>query len=345
MLTTKTKPELLEEITQAIADQVLTPEDLERFAISDRSYAQTSETDRASTESPHHDNHSLSAVDVLFHIAGLILFVAIVSFIIQSWEAGSTGGHILLSGGVGVILWVVAAVLNRQSQTAILEGLKSSLLLTGSLSLILGAYIITNELLGTYDKLDFFPFAVMLLVVSALHFAFDRVVKSNIILLLGIFLAVAAFPVAFFGILSDVNAPVDAWAVVFLLTAALLAAAPRALMKVYTDKPGLGRVFDSFAAFIALGAMYVASFGSHDVLWLFALILAIIGLFYASIIRREKPLLGSASVFLVIAIITISFRYFSDFGVTFSLIVAAAGILGTAAISTTISKKYLSSQG
>lgn len=341
MTTLKSKPELLQEITGALANSVITPQDLEQFIINPTpTYAQATEADHTSVVEPAQVSRHLSAVDALFYIAGLILFAAIVSTIVQSWEAGDVAWHLFLTLGTGTALWIVAAILARQRQTAILEGLKNALILTGSLSLILGGYIVTNELLGTYDELDFFPFAVTMAVIAVIHLAFDRLMKNSFTLLLGIMLGVFAVPLAFFGILRDIEAPVDAWAVVILLTAGLLAAAARVAGRIYPERPGVSRAFDSFAAFIGLGAMYAASFGDFGVMWLFLLIIGIIGLFYASIIRHEKPLLGSASVFLVIAIITISFRYFSEFGVTVSLVIAALGLLGTAAIATTISKKY-----
>lgn len=342
---TKTKPELLDEITQALAENIISPSDLEQFMIApSQTYVEAKEAERATPPNMPDNSHRLSAVEILFYIAGLILFAAIVTNIVQSWEEGNAIGHIFLSSGTGLLLWVVAAVLHRQQQTAILEGLKNSLLLTGSLSLILGGYIITNEMLGAYDQIDFFPFAVTMAILAALHLAFDRVMKNSITLLFGILLGVLAFPTAFFGTLRDINASVDVWSVVILLTAGLITASTRIMAKVDPERPGVKRAFDSLAAFIGLGAMYIASFGDHGVLWLSLLVIGIIGLFYASIAWQEKPLLGSASVFLVITIITISFRYFSDFGVTFSLVIAATGLLGTAALATTISKKYFPSQ-
>ena len=62
-----------------------------------------------------------------------------------------------------------------------------------------------------------------------------------------------------------------------------------------------------------------------------------------SIAHQSRYLLGSASFFLVLTIITIPFKYFSDYGVTTSLIIASVGLLGTAAAATSINKSYLKS--
>jgi len=42
----------------------------------------------------------------------------------------------------------------------------------------------------------------------------------------------------------------------------------------------------------------------------------------------------------VVAVLTISFKYFSGAGVTVSLVIAALGLLGSAAVATSINKKY-----
>jgi hypothetical protein len=55
---------------------------------------------------------------------------------------------------------------------------------------------------------------------------------------------------------------------------------------------------------------------------------------------QNKHLLGNASFFMVLTIVTISFKYFSGYGITFSLIVAAIGLLGSAAVASNIHKKY-----
>lgn len=354
MTSTQSKEQLLETITQAIADNVITPDDLEQFIIAPSMHyveAKQIATSEAiapaatpvAPEAIHNvsdASHRLSAVEILFYIAGLILFAAIVSVIVQSWTDGNVFGHVLLSAGVGTLMWVTAFVLHNQRQTPIVEGLKNSLLLTGSLSLLFGGFIIANEVAGINSMFDFFPYALVFAVVGILHLAFDRLVRSGLTLMLGILLLVMSFPVALFSFLQDANAPVDAWAAVMLVSCVLLAAATRVVARIDSERSGIGHSFDSLAAFFALLAMYIASFGENGIFWLFILIVSIIGLFYASIVRQEKSFLGSGSLFLIIAIITISFRYFSSFGVSFCLVMAAAGLLGTAAVATTINKTY-----
>lgn len=108
----------------------------------------------------------------------------------------------------------------------------------------------------------------------------------------------------------------------------------------YLDRPKIQDAFDPLAAFVGLLAMYVASFGEYGVLWQVLLISSVFGIFYLSIIAQNKHLLGNGSFFLVLAVITISFRYFSGYSVTISLIVATLGLLGTAAIAASINRKY-----
>ena len=86
--------------------------------------------------------------------------------------------------------------------------------------------------------------------------------------------------------------------------------------------------------------MYVASYTDYDIAWVVILIASVLGIFYLSIVTQNKQLLKSGSFFMILTIITISFRYFSGLGVTVSLIVATLGLLGTAVVISSINKKY-----
>lgn len=341
MIPKKTREQLLDEITRALADHIITPDDLRQYIITpSQQHAPKVVAEQIPATTPH--KQRLTAVEVLFYIAGLILFAAIVSIIVQSGDSNVIE-NFLLSGGVGALLWFVAYVLYRRPSTIIMNGLMNSLLLTGSLSLLLGGFILVNEIISSQNNVPFIPSALVFLAVGLLHLAFDRIIKNSITLLLGILFLVMAFPVMCFGLLQDLDAPLGAWSFVVIMASALLAATTRVLSAMNPDRSGLKHAYDSLAAFVAMTAMYVASFGDGGIIWLIILIGSIVGLFYVSIIRRERPLLGSASIFLVITIITIAFRYFSSFGTSFSLITAAAGLLGTAAIAATINKRYFDS--
>ena len=103
---------------------------------------------------------------------------------------------------------------------------------------------------------------------------------------------------------------------------------------------GLGQLVNELSERYDLAGMYAASFGDFGLLWYLALVASVIGIFYLSIINQNKKLLGTASFFMVLTVITLSFRYFSGYGATTSLILATIGLLGTAAIASSINKKY-----
>ena len=86
--------------------------------------------------------------------------------------------------------------------------------------------------------------------------------------------------------------------------------------------------------------MYVSTYGDRSFMWFILLVASILGIVDASVLMQDKHLLFSASFFLVISIITISFKYFSGFGVSTSLVLATVGLLGSAAAASTIHKKY-----
>lgn len=329
----KTKQELLSELREAQEAGVLTSDDLMPFI------SESSKND--SSEAVTHDTASkLSAVDILFYIAGIILFAAILSLIAQTWESGALL-HIIVSVGSAAGMWSLAVYLIKSPLTSDLRnGLINSLLLTGSLLSIVGGYILVNEVLGGYDEINFFAAGVMFLILGAIHAGLDHIVQKKLILLMGILLAVASIPAVIFELLQSVEAIFDVWVGTIMLAAALLPLATSTVAKLYPKQESIKNSFDGFASFLILACMYVASFGDYSGLWYILLVGSIIGLFYLSIVAKNKQFLGSGSIFMVLTIITLSFKYFSGLGVTTSLIIAAAGLLGTAAVASNISKKY-----
>lgn len=326
----RTKDEILAELREGLESGALTEADIKTLIA--KSPEKTVENERKPG--------MLSAVDIMFYIAGIVLFSAVMSSIMLSWDPGNALVNILMSAVLGVALWGMAYTLMRSAeQSDVRRGLTNSLLMTGSLLIVVGGYIITNEIVGGYNEINFLPFAVTLLIIGGIHISFDKIIKRNLILLMGVLLATVAFPSLMFGILQDADLPSDVVSVVMVASAGLLAYATRVVGRMHPERK-LNRSFDSFAAFVAMISMYFASYGEYSILWFGALIGSILGVFYLSIVLQNKHLLGSASFFMVLTIITISFKYFSGFGVTFSLVAATVGLLGSAAIASNINKKY-----
>lgn len=334
----RAREEILQEVQAGLESGVITEADLSLFITATPAPAPAPP---ALAQVVEEGDNKLSAVDVMFYVAGFVLFAAILSIIVQSWSDGNPLTHILLSAGVGMLLWSVAYFLitgNSQSDTR--KGLVNSLLLTGSLSIIAGGYIITNHVVGGFGEVNFVPAAFMLLVVGLMHVGLDRLIRHDLTLLIGVFLAVASFPALLFGILQDTEVSAEIWAGVFIATTLLLVAAARMVAKISPGRTNLATAFDSLAAFLSLLTMYSWSFGDYGVLWLCLLIGSIFGIFYLSIVAQNKHLLGNGSFFLVLTVITVSFKYFSGYGVTASLVIATLGLLGTAAVAASINRKY-----
>lgn len=330
----KDKQQLLAELKEALRSGVLSEADILPFVRT----ASTPQLGLPQTTLERPQPHSV--VDVMFYVAGIVFFVTVMSIIVQSWSDENPLTNILLSAGTGALLWgIVYYLLKNQQQTDIRQGLTNTLLLTGSLLLIVGGYIITNEIVGGYGDVNFIPIAVAFLLLSGIHLAFDRLIRKDLLILLGVLLGVAAFTALLFGFLQQADAAMDIWAFVVVLSGGLLAYATRVVARVYPDRTLTSR-FDFIAAFIALGAMYMASFGDYGVVWLTALIASVFGIFYLSIVAKNQQLLVSGSFFLVLAVVMLSFKYFSGFGATASLIVATMGLLGSAAIASSIHRRY-----
>lgn len=283
----------------------------------------------------------LSAVDLMFYVAGIVLFAAVMSLIIQSWGSGRHLVQIAESAGVGLLLWGLSYYLVKSPlRSDLRKGLINALNVTGSLLVIVGGFIAAGELVNGFDKPNYYAYAATLVILSALHFGMDRLVRRYLLLLLGVLLGVVAFPMLMTGILQSQHVSIDIWAGIGIVTGLLLGYTTRVVARFYPERPGIAKVFDPLAATIVLGSMYTASYGDYDVLWTVVLIGSILGLFYMSIISQNKQLLGNASFFLIVTVITIAFKYFSGFGASVSLIIAAAGLLGSAAVAAGINKKY-----
>ena len=331
------KQEILTEIRQALSSGVISEDDLRPLVVMQTaSVVATTPSLRSSDKL-----EKLSVVDVMFYIAGLILFAAIMTFIAQSWGEGGAFLHIVLSAGIGAGMWLVAYYLIKSpEQSDIRKGLTNSLLLTGSLSVIVGGYIVSNEIVAGFGNTNFIVAAVTLVALSAAHIGFDRMIKRDFVLLVGTILGVAAFPVLLFELLQQADAPLDAWCFIITIAAGVLAYATRVVAKFNTDRPNIKNALDPLAVFIALISIYIASFGELQGLWLIVLICGVFGIFYLSIVTQSKELLGSGSFFLVLSVLTIVFKYFFGYDVTLSLIIAAIGLLGSAAVASTINKRY-----
>lgn len=334
----KNREEIIADIQEGLRAGLITEADIKSF-IHDPApgFAETRSIEAIAADKPER----LSAVDIMFYVAGIVLYSAIMSVIGQTWGGGDTVMHIFLSAGVGLMLWSLAYYLMKgERQTDVKKGLINALLLTGSLSVVTGGYIISNQLTGGFGEVNFVAGAVTLALVGALHLAFDRLIKRDLTLLMGVLFCVAAFPAFLFALLRDTDAPGDAWSMVLVASAGLLVYATRVVAKVNPSRRNVRSSFDAFAAFLALISMYVSSFGEYGTLWLLGLIMGVLSIFYLSVISQNKHLLGNASFFLVLAVITISFKYFAGFGVTTSLVLATIGLLGSAAVASGINKKY-----
>lgn len=298
-----------------------------------------------SEKSVEEKSNDLSAVDVMFYIGGIVLFAAICAVLSQAWNDSNSFARIFLSAGIGIILWAIALLLiRRRTISDIRKGLINALLLTGSLSVILGGFVTDNQIVNgnTNFGVEYLLVGATLLIVSALFILYDRFVRRDLILLLGILIGVSALPTFLSQPLHDTNAPLFLWCLIVAAAAVVLVYTIRTVARILPTRNYLRHTFDAFATFLVLASLYIASTGDDlAVLWLVILIAAILGMFYLSIVRRNKYFLGNASLFLVITIVTIAFRYFSGYGIATSLLIAAFGLLGSATAASIINKKYI----
>lgn len=325
-----TKDELLQAVSVALSAGTVTKKDLISTIEKHES--------KSSTVAP---SSRVSAVDIMFYIAGIVLFAAIAAFIGQSWDSGATT-RILLSTGLGTLFWALSIYFIQIAKgNDIRDGMANAFLLAGSLSLISGGFIIANEFIDFTD-FHFYAAAITLALLGTIHIVFGSQIKRDLLVLLGTLLGVAAFPTLVFGLLQGSGVPMFVNCLVVAISSVLLMYATRVISWIGASSKRAVRAFDALGTFGILMSLYVASYDDGSGLfWLLVLIIGIVGMFYLSITMQDKLMLGNGSLFLVIAVITISFRYFSGYGVATSLFIGAIGLIGTAITATTINRRYI----
>lgn len=333
----KTKEILIEEIKTALHQGVLQPSDLRAF-VPDVSSTNSIE------KNVSHAQHKPPIGNVFYNIAGILLFAVLLSVVFQTSGDEFYFLHIILTTITGIFLWAIAATLQRRatSEDDTLNGLKDALLLTGLLSVLAGVFIMTaHEMVNANDDGNFFIIlAAFLALAVVLHAAADVIIKSYLLLCAAILFSVVTLGLVAAQLLSEANATSDAWAVTIIIVSGWLALQTRLLSKRVYHSRLQPTVFDGLALWTALLAAYFANFGDFGVLWLIALALSVFGIFYMSVVQQKRYFLGTGAFFLVLTLVTISFKYFSDFGVTVSLFFSLIAVLGSAYLTSVLNKKY-----
>lgn len=334
------KDKLLQNIRHALNEGIITKADIDAV-VGDTHNDQTAITSkvRAKRSTP------ISPVDMLFYIAGVIIFATIMSIIAEFWSDDTFFFRFFMTIILGVTLWSISLYLiKRLKQSDILKGVTNSLIFTGSLLLVTGVVMTMNEIFKinmTIYSEAYTLLTIMLFILTVIHLVFDRYAQRNIVALTSVLLGSLTALSFMFTIMQAIKAPIGLWLTAVLSACVLLMYAARVFTKINPQRDNISKEFDVPAVWFGLGTMYIASFIDNGVLWLTILIASIIGVFYVSIVTRDKRLLWLGAAFLVLAILTITFRYFSEYGTTASLIIATFGVLGVAAGASYINKKYL----
>lgn len=351
------KEQLLHEVAQALEAQTISRQDLENLLPPQDpvnpapvyqqpvSYA-AQPLPQPSQPVEAKPKNGLSVIDILFYLAGIILFAALMTMVAQLGQ-DSLVTRLFISIGAGLMFWTASFLLSSQSaQNETKEGLVNSMLLTGSLSVIAGGFILTTDLTNLTEG-DSSPttalfYAVLLAVLGAVHVLFDRLLRSPILIVLGFILLVASFPTAIVGLLGETDVPADVWGIIAIITGLLFAYGGKIVSSSAENRADFKETFESVGGFIVLASIYALGSASNiGVFWQLVLPLTIYLAFFISIKRRSKQFLLTGSLFLVLFLITISFKYFSGLGAVFSLILSAFSILGTAFVASSINKKYI----
>ncbi len=284
----------------------------------------------------------LSIIDMLFYLAGIVLFAALAVLAGQSGEGVS---RILITLVPGLILWTLSYLYGSQpNPSEVRKGMVNAMVLTGCLAVVTGAFLAAWQVVGGSDAGSSFTYAasVALIILGVCHLLFDRLFRHIILVSLGVLLLVAAFPTLLAGILNGLNVSIDVWAAIGICTGILLGYGGRLAAMTAPGRGYLAGSFASVAAFIILANIYAASFtSSAAIIWEILLPITIYGAFFVSIKRKSKNFLVNGSLFLVLFLVTVSFRYFAGLGAAFCLALSAMSLLATAFMAIHINKRYI----
>lgn len=354
------KEQLLQSIAQALNNQTISRQDIENLLppvpISpspEPIYEPTSpNVEQAYSQLPApaeaKPKSGLGIIDILFYLAGIILFAALMTMVAQVGQ-DSLITRLFISLGAGLMFWTASYVLARQPvQNDTKQGLINAMLLTGSMSVIAGGFILTIDLTNVTDSSTDASVAViyaaLLAILGIAHVLFDRLLRNSILIILGFILLVLSFPTAIVGLLAHVDVPADVWGIIAIITGLLFAFGGKIVSSSAEGRADFKGSFESLAGFIILGSIYALGYASSiGVFWQLLLPLTIYLAFFISIKRRSKQFLLTGSLFLVLFLITTSFKYFSGLGAAFSLVLSAFSILATAFVASNINKKYIKS--
>lgn len=340
---------LLEMVRDGLENGSLTKADLTQFVdqakAGDVAEPQLAKSTSAPAKQTHEDesaNKSLSVIDALFYLAGIILFAALGAAVAEVGSVSVLSSVILLVPGV--LFWAGAYLFSkRPEQSENVKGLINALVLAGCLSVVSGGMVAASQLAGNAnDASSAYVIATALAIFGGVQLAYDRIFRHAIPVVLGMYMLVAAFPTVLVGLLSSSNPPVDVWTVIGMATGVLVGYGGVISSKTAPGRGYLKGAFYPVAGFAILGSAYVASLVSEAaVVWQIILPLLIYGAFFYSIKRRSQNFLLTGAAFLALFLITISFKYFVGLGASFCLILSAVALLGTAFLAININKRYI----
>lgn len=330
------KDALLRQVRDALADGTITRDDLLTVA--------ESKAPVPAHEHAYSVSKVLNTADVLFFLAGIILYGALAVAATEAGDQSWISSMVLLIPGL--LLWAATYGLARRvAQSEVVKGFINALLLTGSLAVVSGGLLAVYRITSntTTDATVAYASAAALVVLGGLHLLFDRSYRHPLLVVFGFYLLVAAFPVAMAGALAGAyDASGDIWTLVSMGTGVLLGYGGIVAARTTPGRSYLRGAFTPVGGVIVLGSAYLAAMTS-DIAWIWQVILPLLiySAFYYSIKRRSHHFLVTGSIFLALYLISMAFRYFSGIGASFCLVLSGVGLLVTAFLAITINKRYI----
>ena len=293
-----------------------------------------STSEAAALPEPKH----LSINEIMYYIGAAIVVLGVTLLIGQNWELLSFSGRLLVTIGLGLVMFLAGTYLIREKKT---ESVGSAFHVVAAFALTAGMAVLFDGAgrdVSANDSIALQAGALLLVYAATFY-----LVRNVVFALLTIVFSSAFFWYLLGAVVGDISEDWTFAAMRFMGLGVAYLVLAYALTKTRFNR--LNRALYGFGTLFLLGgALGMAETeASGQFLWeimLYPLFL-VSGFYYSTVVRSGAMLVWS-TVFLMIYIMVISGKYFAEsIGWPIALMFAGLALIGTGYLAVTLKKRYI----
>ncbi len=325
-----TKEEVLQYIKSAVAEQVITKDEVVM------AFGQVSNVDIDQVTIK-----KLGIAEILYYIGGAVVFLGISILIYQNWSMLSFSTKVLATLGGGIAAYVVGVLFTRNVKT---ETVGSAFYLISALIMPLGLYIVFDH--AGFDINGYVLQSLVSVILFGTYLVSYIVFRKNVFTLFSIIFATWFFFSITSYFIGGGYHYVDYWK---LYQYRILVVGVSYLLLGHSfsknERAPLSGILYGFGILGFLGsALFLGGWKPYQsIFWELIYPLLVFGALFASIHVKSKAFLTWGTIFLMLYILKITAEYFSSgLGWPLALVIAGLGMIGVGYLSILLKNKYLS---